>query len=259
VINLGRFDEFSKREVCLLPYFDFIRKLLDKAESCNADALEQAAEMIADALQSDGMLHTFGTGHGHLLAEEIFYRAGGLVTVNAILDPTLMLHVSALASTDAERLSGYAEVVLERYTLNAGDVLIIASNSGRNAVPIEMALAVQKRGLRVIALTSMNHSQSEPSRHASGQRLYEIADVVLDNCGEVGDAALSVEGVAAKVGPTSTVIGAALLHALLYRVVEKLAARGFTPPVTISANIDHAAADEQSRLFEQYRARIRHL
>jgi len=243
----------------MLPYFNKIRELLAESEARNAYALEQAAEIVADSLQADGMLHTFGTGHGHMLAEEIFYRAGGLVTVNAILDPTLMLHVSALASTAAERLSGYAEVVLERYTVNSGDVLIIASNSGRNAVPIEMALAAQRRGLKVIALTSMKHSQSQPSRHASGQRLYEIADVVLDNCGEVGDAALSVARVAAKVGPTSTVIGAALLHALLYTVVEKLAARGFTPPVTISANIDHAAADEQAWLFAQYRHRIRHL
>ncbi|MBC7814187.1 MAG: SIS domain-containing protein, partial [Burkholderiales bacterium] len=232
---------------------------LAESETRNAAALEQAAEMVAVSLQADGMLHTFGTGHGHLLAEEIFYRAGSLVTVNAILDPTLMLHISALASTAAERLPGYAEVVLERYTVNSGDVLIIASNSGRNAVPIEMALAAQKRGLKVIALTSMRHSQSQPSRHASGQRLYDIADVVLDNCGEIGDAALTVEGVAAKVGPTSTVIGAALLHALLYTVIEKLATRGFTPPVTISANIDHAAADEQARLFQQYRHRIRHL
>lgn len=122
----------------MLPYFDAIRDLLTQAETKNAEALEQAAEAIATCMEHKGILHTFGTGHGHILAEELFYRAGGLVAVNALLDPGLMLHVSALSSSHLERLPGYAERVLERYQISKGDVMIIASNfraqqcAGRN-------------------------------------------------------------------------------------------------------------------------------
>jgi uncharacterized phosphosugar-binding protein len=242
----------------MLPYFDAIRDLLTQAETKNAAAMEQAAEAIATCMEHKGILHTFGTGHGHILAEELFYRAGGLVAVNALLDPGLMLHVSALSSSHLERLPGYAERVLERYQISAGDVMMIASNSGRNSVPVEMALVAQARGLTVIALTSMAHSQSQSSRHPSGKRLFEIADIVLDNCGTVGDAALEIEGLPGRIGATSTVIGAALLHSLVYEVVQKMLARGLQPDITISANVDGSDA-HNAPLFAQYQNRLRHL
>src|SRR5512141_763640 len=156
----------------MFAYFDLLRNLLTEIESINAAAMEQAAEAVADCLQRGGLLHTFGTGHGHILAEELFYRAGGLVPVNANLDPVLMLHLSALGSTQLERLSGYADVVLSRYEVHTGDVILIASNSGRNSVPVEMAIAAKARGLTVIALTSLTHSKSQPSRHPGGKRLF---------------------------------------------------------------------------------------
>jgi uncharacterized phosphosugar-binding protein len=242
----------------MLDYFDVIRELLTRAETQNAEALERAADVIAACMERKGVLHTFGTGHGHILAEELFYRAGGLVAVNAILDPSLMLHVSALSSSHLERLPGYAELVLERYVINAGDVMIIASNSGRNSVPVEMAIAAKARGLTVIALTSLQHSRSQSSRHPSGKRLFEIADIVLDNCGVVGDAALEIEGIPGRIGATSTVIGAALLHALVYRAVQKMMANGIEPDITISANVDGSDA-HNAPLFAQYRDRLRHL
>jgi uncharacterized phosphosugar-binding protein len=148
--------------------------------------------------------------------------------------------------------------VLERYVINDGDVMIIASNSGRNSVPVEMAIAAKARGLTVIALTSLQHSQSQASRHPSGRRLFEIADIVLDNCGVVGDAALEIEGIPGRIGATSTVIGAALLHALIYRVVQKMMAKGIEPDITISANVDGSDAHNRP-LFAQYRDRLRHL
>ncbi|MEO8609507.1 MAG: SIS domain-containing protein [Chloroflexota bacterium] len=240
------------------PYFDVIRELLAQAETQNVEALERAADVIAACMEHKGVLHTFGTGHGHILAEELFYRAGGLVAVNAILDPSLMLHVSALSSSHLERLPGYAELVLERYVINAGDVMLIASNSGRNSVPVEMAIAAKARGLMVIALTSLQHSRSQSSRHPSGKRLFEIADIVLDNCGMVGDAALEIEGIPGRIGATSTVIGAALLHALVYQAVQKMMANGIEPDITISANVDGSDA-HNAPLFAQYRDRLRHL
>ena len=148
----------------MISYFDTIHGLLDEAEQRNASSLEQASDAVAECMVHKGVLHTFGTGHGHMLAEELFYRAGGLVAINAILYPALMLHLSALSSTHVERLPGYAAIVLERYVIKPGDVMLIASNSGRNSVPIEMALLAQSHGLKVIALTSIAHSQSQSSQ-----------------------------------------------------------------------------------------------
>lgn len=242
----------------MLPYFAEIRALLARAEEKNAATIEIVSERIAASIAAGGVLHAFGTGHGHMLAEEIFYRAGGLVPVNAILDSTLMLHEGALSSSLAERLPGYAEVVLSRYEARAGEILIIASNSGRNSVPVEMALAAQARGLQVVALTSLAHANAHPSRHPSGKRLHELADFVLDNCGVPGDAALSVPGVAEPTGPTSTVVGAALLHSVVYAAVTKLVEQGITPPLFISANVGDTG-DHNARLIAQYQSRLRHL
>ncbi len=242
----------------MLPYFDKIRAVLAEAERKNAPTVETLGGMIADSIAAGGILHLFGTGHGHMLAEELFYRAGGLVPVNAILDSTLMLHESALASSQAERLPGYAEVVLSRYRVEPGEVIIIASNSGRNSVPVEMALLAKERGLRVVALTSLAHANAHPSRHPSGQHLHDIAEFVLDNCGVDGDAALLVDGVETLIAPTSTVVGVALLHSLVYTAVTRLVEKGVEPPVFISANVS-SGGDHNDRLLEQYRQRLRHL
>lgn len=241
----------------MFAFFDAIRRLLDEVQARNAESLEQAAALIADSLQQGGILHAFGTGHSHILAEEIFDRAGGLVAVNAMLDPSLMLHVSASGSTFVERLPGYAETVLTRYLVSAGEVMVVISNSGRNAVPVEMAMLARERGLKVVAVTALEYSRTQPSRHTSGKRLFELADVVLDNCGPAGDAALTLEGVPEKVGATSTVIGAALMQELMTRVTTKLIERGVQPAIFRSANA--GAGSEHQMLIDQYKLRIKHL
>ena len=242
----------------MLPYFDMLRDLLIQAERENATTIQKLAETIARSIASGGVLHIFGTGHGHMLAEELFYRAGGLVPVNAILDSTLMLHESALSSSQAERLPGYAEVVLSRYRVEPGETMIIASNSGRNSVPIEMAIAAKARGLHVAALTSLAHANAQPSRHPSGEHLHELADFVLDNCGVVGDASLTVEGLAEPIAPTSTVVGVAILHSIVYAVVTQLVQKGVEPPIFTSANVGNSDEHNQ-QLLERYRGRLRHL
>jgi uncharacterized phosphosugar-binding protein len=243
-----------------LPYFAAIRALLDDAERKNAATIATCAPLIADSLAAGGLLHAFGTGHSHMMAEELYHRAGGLIPVNAMMDSRTMLHEGANSATFAERLTGYAEVVLARYTLRAGEVMIVASNSGRNATSVEMALAAQARGLPVIALTSVAHSQSQASRHASGKRLFEVADHVLDNCAPVGDALLPLSGAVGNVSAVSTVTGAVLLQALVYAVCEQLAARGIAPPIFLSSNVGGSEADAHNdALLEAYRARLPHL
>lgn len=238
------------------PFFEEIRRIIDQLETTQDQALTEAAKLVADSLTSGGIIHVFGTGHSHMLAEELFFRAGGFVALNAILDSGLMLHESALGSTALERLEGYASVVLGRYEVSPKDVMIIASNSGRNPVPIEMAIEAKRRGLAVIALTSIAASQASLSRHSSGKRLYEVADVVLDNCGVKGDALVKVEGLDERICPSSTITGAILLQALVYETVIELLKRGEVPEILVSANVDEDSQHRQ--LFKRYRDRIRH-
>lgn len=211
--------------------------------------LEAAACLIADRLGAGGLLYTFGTGHAHLLSEEIFYRAGGMTRVYPILEDKLMLHLSASESTRHERREGYAEEILARYPLCEKDVLIVFSNSGRNAVPVEMALAAQARGAKVIALTSLKHSAASSPRNRAGKRLFEVADLVLDNQGELGDACVETPS-GLRVGPTSTAVGAAMLQAIVCRVQELCAAEGKPLEFFSSSNVDGGDAINQRYIDE---------
>lgn len=218
-------------------YFTNIKNLLDQILSTQNKNIGLAADIIADAVMADGWLYVFGTGHSHMIAEELFYRAGGLVRVYPILDTALMLHEGAVKSSALERLSGYAKCLLEDYPVTAKDAILIVSNSGRNAIPVEMALEAKARGLTVIALTNLSHSQAVSSRHSSGKRLFEIADVVINTCGEIGDASLEVNDI--KIGPTSTVTGSAIVNALIIRVAEIFAKNNFSGEFFVSSNTDN--------------------
>jgi uncharacterized phosphosugar-binding protein len=239
-----------------MSYLSEIRRLLDQVEATQAGPIDSAAGLIADALTGDHLWHIFGTGHAHILAEELFYRAGGLLPINPLLDSGLMLHDSALASSLFERQPGYAAVVFSKHHLEAGDVILIASNSGANAAPVEAAMLARDLGLKVIALTSLAHTKAVPPRHPSGKKLYELADVVIDNGGCVGDATLEVAGLPGKIEATSTVIGASLLHWLEHETVQKLFARGITPEIVISANVPGGDAHNAAG-FARFRDRIR--
>lgn len=203
--------------------------------AAEADNVTAAAKLVASALSSGGWVHAFGTGHGHMLAEELFYRAGGLARVNPILLPDLMLHEGAARSSQLEREPGRAEAILVAHPVAAGDVLVLASNSGGNPVIVELAALAQERGAKVIALTSLAHATS-PAARAGGRRLHEFADVVLDNHGTPGDAALRLPGLTQPVAPTSTVIGAALLQAVAAQAAAILLEAGVVPEVWLSAN-----------------------
>ena len=200
--------------------------------------IASAADLVADTLERNGIIHAFGSGHSHILAEELFYRAGGLVRVRPILFEGLMLHASARLSTSLERMPGLAAALLDDHPIAAGDVLIVASNSGRNAVASELAQAARRGGATVIALTSLRHATSAEARGSDVPPLHEVADVVIDNGGWVGDAAVEIERFDRRVGPTSTVVGAAILNAMTAEAVERLIARGIVPDVYTSSNIE---------------------
>ena len=219
---------------------EYVRKALEiaqRAAETQVGPIRVAAELVVEAMVAGRVFWVFGTGHSHTLAEELYGRAGGLADVRAVLEPGLMLHEGLQKSSLLERLPGLADVLLEINEIAAGDVVLIASNSGRNAVPVEFALGARKRGAQVIALTSMAHSTATSSRAPSGQRLFETADVVIDNCGVPGDALIDVEGSPERTGATSTMVGAMLVQALTVEIVTRLTARGETPHVLRSLNV----------------------
>ena len=231
-------------------YFDNLSALIAHTQETQAQAMETAAQKIAESLKSGGMIYTFGTGHGHLLALEIFYRAGGMARICPILDEKLMLHISAAGSTLEERREDWVALLLERYPIKAGDVLISISNSGRNAVPVLLAREAQKRGAYVIALTSLQHTSAVTSRNSLNLRLFETADLVLDNGGVLGDASFQAAD-GSMVGPTSTSVGAAILQAIVCRVKELSLAEGFEADFFKSSNVD--GGDEwNDRLIAKY-------
>ena len=235
-------------------YYDTLTDLLSRVWETQAPAMERAARALADTLKSGGMIYTFGTGHGHLLALEIFYRAGGLAKVCPILDERLMLHISAAGSTLEERREEIVDELLKKYPVSQGDAVIILSNSGRNAAPVLLAHKARQRGAFVIALTSLRHSSSVSSRNSLGLRLFEAADLVLDNGGIPGDAALQFPD-GSFVGPTSTAVGAAMLQAMVCRVKEIALSEGVPAEFFVSSNID--GGDEiNNRLIEKYKDQI---
>ena len=237
-------------------YFDVCRETAEKVLKTQRAALEAAAEAVADATEKKKSIFAFGASHAGLITQELFYRTGGLVTINPIRAPGMMLDMTPITGTSKlERLEGYGKLILEGEKIGEGDLLILHSVSGRNAVAIDMAAEAARRGVKIIVLTNMNTSRNVTSRHSSGKKLYDYADILIDNCGEKGDAALELEGLPEKAGPTSTVVGAAILNAVAVRAMELLLERGIEPPVFISANID-GGDEHNARILEEYRDHI---
>jgi uncharacterized phosphosugar-binding protein len=230
-------------------YLELLQDLLRRIVDEQADKIEAAAELWAQAIANGGMVHVFGSGHSSLVCQDVYGRAGGFVQVNWIVSDDL-LPLRGMRSSGIERLSGLAAVLLDAEPVRAGDALVVVSNSGRNAVPVEMAELAVARDVRTIAVTSVQHSSAFASRANSGRRLFEVAEVVLDNLGVAGDAAIRVgsPGHAVDVGATSTIMGATLLQAVSVGAATRLAAMGIPPRVFVSANVDEGDAQASEAL-----------
>nr|MBC7245614.1 SIS domain-containing protein [Chloroflexota bacterium] len=240
-------------------YLDKVIDMMKQLRDTQLQAIDQAGEMIAQAIVDGHSLFAFGCSHSAVPVEDIFYRAGGLMLVNPIFGPglTLDIHPPTITS-QVEQLPGYAKILLNRLPTAPGDVLILVSVSGRNHVPIEMAMAAKEKGMKVIGITSMQYTNAVTSRHPSGKKMYEFADLVIDNLSAPGDAVLEVEGAPQKICPTSGAIGCALLHAVIAATVEKLLAKGFTPPIYLAANVD-GGAEYNRKMMAQYKERMYYL
>lgn len=237
-------------------YFDRVMDILQEVRRTQIRRIQQAAALVADTIARGGIIHIFGAGHSHLLAEEVFFRAGGLAPVNALLEPSLMLHAGALKSTAIEQIPQYAAILLEYHGVRSGDVLIIVSNSGVNSVPVELAIQARARRVATIGLTCVAYSQQLQPNNPAGKRLHEVVDLTIDNGGVPGDAILKVPGLGPGVGPTSTVVGATILNALMAEAIQRLRVQGLEPPVFLSSHLD-GAVEHNAQLIQRYRERIR--
>jgi len=225
-----------------------VHAILDRIAETQTAPLRNAAALMAQAIGKGRLIYAFGSGHSQSVAIEFYYRAGGLATCDVIHEKTF---------GRAERLPGYACLLLDTYPVSAGDVIIIISNSGRNPLPVEMAESAKQRGMGVIGITSLEYSRSVTSRAPCGKRLFEICDVVIDNCCPPGDALIDL-GDGIRVGGASTLAGAFISQTLVCLTSGKLQQDGIRPPVFLSMNMDEGDKRNQA-VLESFRARVRGL
>lgn len=238
-------------------YWKELHRVLDEIYTQEAEKLEEAGRLVADSLAQDGLLYVFGCGHSHMLAEELFYRAGGLAAVYPIFETSAMLHEGAAKSSQIERMSGYAQHVIARYPIGEKDCLLLASTSGINPFAMEMADAAHERGAKVIGISSFAYL-THASRRADGKHLPDVCDLCIDNHVPVGDAAVQVREDGTKAAPVSSVATLAIANAISLCTCDALHARGVEPKVFRSGNCP-GADGYNAALLAEYMPRIRHL
>ena len=230
-------------------YLEGIAAILRRIEDEEAGAMARAAELVADVICRDGLVHVFGCGHSHLAALDAFYRAGGLACVSPLLDEDLMLHDGAAKSSRMEKMPGVAAEAFRRQGVKAGDVVVVISASGKNAAPMEMLRAAKAAGVTTVAISSAAY-------RAHGATLLDEADVPIDCKVPYGDAVIDVG--AAKMGGLSTYASLFILNSILIEGAKKAAARGVTPPIYVSGNVEGGTARNVA-LEERYFGRVKRL
>jgi uncharacterized phosphosugar-binding protein len=235
--------------------------IIEQIASTQVEAIDLAAEVCAHSIAAGGLVHAFGTGHSRIPVEELFPRHGSFPGFHPIVELSLTNHTQIVGANGQrqamwlEKLEGFGEVILRNFNFGPDDAMMIFSNSGVNAVVIDIALGAKQRGMPVIAVVSFEHADRSVSRHSSGKKLAEVADVVIDNCTPAGDAMISIDGLTDPVGPGSTIGFAAIANAIKSQTAENLVALG-SPPLVLSSSVFLGGAtaqrfddcyDEQSR------------
>jgi uncharacterized phosphosugar-binding protein len=238
--------------------------VLDRISRTQADQIEQASRWCADAIGADGLVHLFGTGHSRIPVEEMFPRYGSYPGWNPIVELSMTFHSQVVGANGQrqamfiERVPGLAEVILSNFSFGPDDVMMVFSASGLSAVPVEMARGARRRGLRVIAVTSVAQSMSSPPDSAAGARLLDEADLVIDLCTPDADALCRIGDLETPVGPGSTIAAVAIVNSIKVRVAEFLVERRQMPPVLTRASV--VGEERSRRLFDQaYREHARRI
>jgi uncharacterized phosphosugar-binding protein len=244
-------------------YYEAVSESLSRIRATQMDKIREAGRLIAESIAKGRLLHVVGTGgHSYIASEEIFWRAGGLVPVNAILEPGVSLSFGARRSTVVERATGWMKGVMDTYGMLAGDVILIVNANGINSSTIDAAIHAKELGLTVIAITSPECSNGipagHPARHPTNKNLYELADLYVDDTVPVGEALVTIEGCDQKVGPGSTIANAFIEHSMIIAAVEHLVRLGIKPPIWKSANAPGGDAANR-QYFAEYAGRVKHL
>jgi len=247
-----------------LDYLKEAAAILDRVRTTQADGIEQAAEICAQAIAGDGLVHLFGTGHSRIFVEEMFPRHGSFPGFHPIVELSLTYHNLVVGSNGQrqamflEHVEGFGQVILRNFVFSPPDCFLLFSNSGINEVVVDVALEAKRLGMPVMAVVSMDHCSASPAVHSSGKKLIDIADIVIDNCTPAGDALVRVPGLEDPVGPGSTIGAAAVTNALKCRIAEKLAALG-KPPIVLTSSFFIGSEASKRRFddcYDDYRARV---
>jgi uncharacterized phosphosugar-binding protein len=238
-------------------YLEKIRQILDKIEQEQGKNIIAAAEIMSDSIAKGGLIHVFGSGHSVIPALDIFPRYGSFPGFHPLLDPRLMwFNVLGPGGVREllwlERKEEYAQIFLANYCLLKTDVMLVFSHGGLNAAPVEVAMEAKRRGLAVIAVTSMENYRRSQATHSSGKKLADLADVVIDNCVPPEDALVDIPGLPEKVAAGSTVAVVTIAMMLLAETAGKLIEKGIRFPVFVSPNSEGFSADHNERVFQIY-------
>jgi uncharacterized phosphosugar-binding protein len=240
-------------------YLDALAPIMARVGEQAGGPVQEAADLVVASLRAGGVLQAFGTGHSEALAMELAGRAGGLVPTNRISLRDVVIFggepPTVLGDGHLERDPSIAHRVYDLARPAAADVFVIASNSGVNGSIVEFAQLVKRRGHRLIAITSFTQTAAVDSRHPSGSKLVDHADVALDNGAPYGDAVLPLPD-GGTVCAVSSITSALLAQLLVAEVVRRLLETGEAPPVYLSANVP-GGDDHNSVLEARYAGRIR--
>ncbi len=250
-----------------LAYLDAAQAILTRIRDTQLDALEQAAEVCTASIAGGGLVHLFGSGHSRMAVEEMFPRYGSFPGFHPIVELSLTYHNPVVGSNGQrqaiflERVEGLGKTILRNFVLRPPDSFIIFSNSGVNEVVVEVALEAKRLSLPVIAVVSVEHCRASAPRHSSGQRLIDLADITLDNGTPAGDALIEIDGHPDRIGPGSTIGGAAIVNTLKCLIADKLTRLG-QPPIVLTSSYHIGTEASKKRFdacFDDYRERVKRI
>ena len=240
-------------------YKNKLVEVIEKINETQQEKIDNVASMMTETILNKKSIYAFGPSHAGMIVEEMVYRAGGLALVNPIHAAALLPNARPISITTLmERLPGYATVLIKSSGMKKGDFLLIHSVSARIPIVIEMAIQAKEMGVFVAGIVNMDFATKVTSLDSSGKMMYEVCDIVIDNCGELGDACISIPGLPQKVAPTSTVAGAFIVNSIVIKVCENLIKKDIEPPIFRSANTD-GSNEFNLQLLEKYKDRIHYM
>lgn len=241
-------------------YYDEVKKIIEEIRSTERENILKAARIVANQVKQDKLVYVFGPGgHSNLAAMEIFFRAGGLFHINAMLNQETMISAGAIKSMQVERLPGYGSIVVKDYGIGEGDLLWIVNAYGINSATIDAALTAKELGATVIGVSSVEHASTcpldHPARHPSKKNLHEIVDCNIDCKLKQGDACIKLDGITQKIGALSTFANAYVMNSVVIEAINMLAEEGIEPPIWRSGNAP--GGDEWNDRFKDFTKRIK--